>query len=94
VKSQMVTQVDKSKVAVICLLFVTAGLITLSGVAFILYSAANNVTFAVMQADIPGTLFGAVIAFLGVRYILSVRKLRLKLYASHTQFSWSNFKAH
>jgi hypothetical protein len=90
----MVTQVDKSKVAAVWLLFVTAGLITLSGVAFALYSAAYNVSFAVMQADIPGTLMGAVIAFLGVRYILSVRKLRLKLYASHAQFSWSNFKAH
>jgi hypothetical protein len=85
--------VDKGKIVAVWLLFVTAGLITLSGIAFSLYSVANNVSFAVMQAEIPGTLFGAVIAFLGMRYILSVRKLRLKLYSSHAQFSWRNFKA-
>ena len=93
-KSQVVSQVDKGKVIAVWLLFITAGLITLSGVAFSLYSVANNLSFTVMQAEIPGALFGAVIAFLGVRYILSVRKLRLKLYSSHSQFSWRNFKAH
>lgn len=92
-KSRAVSGVDRSKVIAIWLLFAIAGLIALSGVAFLLYSIVNNVSFAVMQVNIPGEVFGAVIAFLGVRYILSVRKLRLKLYATHSRFSWRNFKA-
>jgi hypothetical protein len=93
-KSQAVAKVDRNKQVVVWLLFATAGLITLSGIAFILYSLMNNVSFTVMQTDIPGALFGVVIAFLGVRYVMSVRKLRMKLYSTHLQFSWSNFKAH
>ena len=92
-KSRAVTTVDTGKVAAVWLLFATAGLITLAGVAFLAYSILNGVSFTVMRTSIPGELFGAVIAFLGVRYILSVRKLRARLYATHSRFSWRNFKA-
>ena len=38
--------------------------------------------------------FGAVVAFLGIRYLLSVRKLKGDVYKTTSQFSWSNFKKH
>jgi hypothetical protein len=85
--------VQKNKVVAVWALFTTAVLITLMGAFYFVYSILNGVTFTVMQAEIPGAVFGAVIAFLGVRYILSVRKLREKLFATQNRFSWRNFKA-
>ncbi len=92
-ESRADARVQKSKVIAVWLLFGAAALIALLGVLYFVYSIVNGVTFTVMQADIPGAAFGAVIAFLGVRYIMSVRKLREKLYQTHSRFSWRNFKA-
>jgi hypothetical protein len=52
----------------------------------------NGVTLKVLNSQIPGAVFGAVIAFLGVRYLLSVRTLKNEIYNSDSSFSTSNFK--
>jgi len=39
----------------------------------------------------PGVVFGMVILFLGIRYFLSLSKLKDEVYKS-SGFSWSNFK--
>jgi hypothetical protein len=93
-KSRTTANVPKNKVIVIWLLFATAAIITLLGLGFSIYSLLNNVEFAVLQATIPGAVFGAVIAFLGIRYLLSVRKLRTQVYGTQSQFSFNNFRTH
>ena len=79
------------RVAVWCL-FAVSGLITVLGVTGFVCGFLHQTEFTVLQSSLPGALFGAVIAFLGVRYTLSVRKLQAKLYAAPSKFSWSNFK--
>lgn len=76
----------------IIMLYVFASFITLTGVAFGAYSQLAGVKLTVMTAQIPGIIFGAVIAFLGVRYFLSVRKLQKKVYDSKNEFSLANFR--
>jgi hypothetical protein len=91
-KQQTTASVSTSKVVAIWLLSAAAVLITLMGLFFTVYSILNNITFAVLQTTVPGAVFGAVIAFLGVRYFLAVRKLRIRLYGTNAQFSWKNFR--
>lgn len=76
----------------ISLLYMASALIGIMGVAFCVYSQIYDVQIAVMQSSIPGTVFGAVIAFLGVRYFLAVGKLRKEVFRSTSRFSWNNFK--
>lgn len=76
----------------IWLLYTASALIGLMGVAFSAYSLIYDVQIAIMQSSIPGAVFGAVIAFLGVRYFLAVGKLRKEVYRPTSRFSWSHFK--
>lgn len=84
--------VETNKRVAIALLFVTAALIVLLGTAFCVYSMLNNVQLPVMQTNIPGALFGAIIAFLGVRYFMAVQKLKASVYRVGSKFSWRNFR--
>ena len=86
--------VQTGKRIAIWALYVASVLIAAMGIAFCCYSLLTNVQIAVMQATIPGAVFGAVIAFLGVRYFLAVGKLRKQVYKTSTRFSWSNFRSH
>ena len=85
-------EVDSTKIASIIILFVTSIGIILLGAAFSVYSIVNNVSFSVMSSQIHGMVFGAVIVFLGVRYLLSVQRLKAEVYKGTSRFSWSNFK--
>jgi ABC-type glucose/galactose transport system permease subunit len=91
-KQRTTASVPMNKVIAIWLLSATTVLITLMGLSFMVYSILYNVSFAVLQSTVPGAVFGAVIAFLGVRYFLAVRKLRIRLYGTNSQFSWKNFR--
>jgi cytochrome c biogenesis protein CcdA len=84
--------VDRKKVLSITLLFIGSIAIMLAGVVLGVISVINNATFRVLNADIPGVVFGAVVVFLGARYFLAVRKLKKEVYKSSSQFSWSNFR--
>ena len=84
--------VESAKIVSIIILFIISTGIILSGAAFSVYSIVNNVSFTVMSSQIHGMVFGAVIAFLGVRYLLSVQRLKAEVYKGTSQFSWSNFK--
>jgi len=85
-------EVDSTKIASITMLFITAIAIILLGAAFSVYSIVNNISFTVMSSQIHGMVFGAVIVFLGVRYLLSVQRLKAEVYKGTSRFSWSNFK--
>ena len=84
--------VGKEKIIAIWTLYVASLGITLVGLSFGVYSLVNNISIPVLTSQIPGVVFGAVIAFLGVRYYLSVRKLKAQVYKSTSTFSWSNFR--
>lgn len=91
-KSNPNTSVKGSKKAAIWALFSGSALIMLMGLGFCVYSMLNNVQLPVMSTNIPGAAFGAIVAFLGARYFLEVRKLRARVYRAGAEFSWSNFK--
>ena len=84
-------QAAKGKVAIIVILYVMSVLIMLLGAGFSAYSAINGVQMQVMTSTIPGFIFGMVILFLGVRYFMSLSKLRDEVMKS-SGFSWSNFR--
>lgn len=91
-KSNPNTSVKGSKKAAISALFAGSVLIVLMGLAFCVYSILNDVQMPVLNNNVPGAAFGAIIAFLGARYFLAVRKLRANVYRAGSEFSWSNFK--
>ncbi len=84
--------IEKSKIISIIVLMVTSIAIIAFGAAFSIYSIIDNISFTVFSSQMNGAIFGAVIIFLGVRYFLSVRKLKAEVYKSTSKFSWSNFK--
>lgn len=87
-----VPSVNTSKVITIYALFIFAVLIMVSGAAFSIYSIINDVHFTVLTSSVPGVLFGLVVLYLGLRYCLSVRKLKAEVYKTTSRFSWNNFK--
>ncbi|MHB1315971.1 MAG: hypothetical protein ACYCX2_10880 [Christensenellales bacterium] len=84
--------VEKGKSFAVTALLITSIGITVLGASFSVYSVLNKVTFTVMNSQIGGVVFGLVITFLGLRYCLSVLKLKDEVYKSTSKFSWSNFK--
>lgn len=83
---------DRKKVVVVGALFVSSAAILLLGLTFCVFSTINRVKFAVLGNEVPGMIFGVVIAFLGMRYFLSVLRLKAEVYKPDSRFSWSNFK--
>lgn len=71
-------------------LILTAGTIAVLGLGFGVYAAINNVNFTVMRSQIPGVLFAAVVAFLGIRYLIASVKLARKIRGR--EFAWRNFR--
>jgi len=86
------TSNDKGKIIAVFLLFATSIIIILSGLTFSIYSFITDSNFRVLTATVPGFVFGLVVTFLGVRYFLSVRKLKIEVFKDSSTFSWSNFK--
>ncbi len=84
--------VERKKAVAVGILFLVSAVITLLGLSFCVYSAVNQVEYRVSKTKIPGAVFGLIVAFLGVRYFLAVRKLKTEVYKSTSQFSLSNFK--
>jgi len=87
-----VQAVEREKIVSIMLLFITSILIIVLGVSFSIFSVVNNISFRVLSSQVHGAIFGLVIIFLGVRYFLSVRKLKSEVYKTTSKFSWNNFK--
>ncbi|MEA4973557.1 hypothetical protein SDC9_84010 [bioreactor metagenome] len=93
-QSQTNTQVtnDKGKLAAIMMLTLLSIAIIVVGVSFCIYSIICNVEFMVLGNLVHGAVFGLIVSFLGVRYFLSVGKLKAAIYQPTSKFSWSNFK--
>ena len=73
-------------------LFLLSAAICLSGIIFGVYSWIYNLSFKVINTNVSGIIFGLVVAYLGLRYFMSVFKLKNELFKSTSVFSWSNFK--
>ena len=91
-KNQTSAPVGREKIIPIITLYIISGVIILIGTAFGVFSLINNITLPVLSSQIPGAVFGAVMVFLGIRYLLSVRKLSAEVCKSTSTFSWSNFR--
>ncbi|WP_255575511.1 hypothetical protein [Caproiciproducens faecalis] len=84
--------VGTGKKIILAVLFFTAGAICASGVFFSVYSYLNGVSLQVMNTRVSGIVFGAVVFYLGVRYIVSLFSLKAELYEPTSRFSWDHFK--
>lgn len=92
-RSSMVQRsVKPNKKILIALLYAVAIAIILMGASFSVYSLIHNVQLSVLSSSVPGAVFGLVILFLGVRYVLSLGKLRAEVYKTTSGFDWSNFE--
>jgi hypothetical protein len=80
------------KVVSIMILIIISVIIIISGTFFSILSLVNNIYFTVLNSPIHGAIFGLAVIFLGVRYFLSVQKLKAEVYKSTSKFSWNNFK--
>ncbi|MDP4153124.1 MAG: hypothetical protein Q8865_06785 [Bacillota bacterium] len=85
-------KVAGNKLIIIALLYVTSVLITISGIFFCIYSAISNLSFKIINTNMPGLVFGLLVAYLGLRYFISVKKLSSEVYKPTSIFSWSNFR--
>jgi hypothetical protein len=81
-----------NKVLSITLLFIISAIIILLGVLFSILSLIYNINLMVLNNQVNGMVFGVVICYLGIRYFLSVNKLKTEVYKSTSKFSWGNFK--
>ena len=72
------------RVSLMILRSISFALIVL-GILIFFLSLMNNVTYPVLGQRIHGSIWGSVIAFLGVRYFVSVNQLHRKLLAGGTQ---------
>jgi hypothetical protein len=84
--------VPKEKIIFIAVLYGMACAIILLGLVFGVYCALNQVMLPVLTTQIPGFVFGMVIAFLGIRYLFSIQKLKAEVFKTTSRFSWSNFQ--
>jgi hypothetical protein len=84
---------ERNKAVSITSLFIGSIAIILTGVIFCINSILNNISFMVLGSGIHGSVFGLVVTFLGIRYFVSVRKLKTEVYKKSSRFSWSNFKS-
>ena len=82
----------KEKKVSITILAAFALAILVSGAAFTIYSLLTDLTLPVFGTEMPGLVFGLIIAYLGLRYIQSVSKLKQELAQSDESFSWKNFR--
>ena len=91
-KKQNQSAVLKQKAISITLLLISALIIIFLGMFFSAFSFINNFSFRVLNSQIPGVIFGLLVMYLGIRYYLSVNKLKDEVYKSTSEFSWNNFK--
>ena len=87
-----VTVINKHKVIIINLLYIATLIIIFLGIFFSIFSLVNHINFKVLNSSIPGVVLGFLVLYLGIRYYLSVTKLKEELFKTSSNFSWSNFK--
>lgn len=83
---------SRQKAILIHMLFGAAIIIMMLGIAFSGFCVVNNISFKVINSSIHGSIFGLMVAYLGFKYFMSVKKLKGEVYTTTESFSWDNFK--
>ena len=83
---------NKHKVIIINFLYIATMIIIFLGIFFSIFSFVNHIDFKILNASIPGAILGFLVLYLGIRYYLSVSKLKEELFKTSSNFSWTNFK--
>lgn len=83
---------ERKKVLLISMLYASATIIMFLGIYLGVFSIVHNISFRVLNASIPGVIFGVLVLYLGLKYFFSVDKLKTEVYKDTSRFSWSNFK--
>jgi len=80
-----------AKIIIVTFLYLISIMILVSGLGYSVYSLLADTSFTVFGTSVHGFVFGLLVFYLGLRYFLSVRKLKDELYKSSSVFSWKNF---
>lgn len=91
-KQTTVTTLEKRKIILVSVLYLTALIIIFLGMFFTIFSLYNNISFKILSSSVPGVVLGLLVSYLGIRYYLSLSKLKEEVFKSSSKFSWSNFK--
>lgn len=91
-RQSTVTVTDKQKAIIINILYATTMIIIFLGIFFSIFSFVNHINIKVLSSSIPGTIFGFLVLYLGIRYYLSVSKLKEELLKASSKFTWNNYK--
>ncbi|WP_160690467.1 hypothetical protein [Clostridium sp. C2-6-12] len=91
-KQNPITEITKSKLISINILFITTLIIIFLGIFFSIFSLVNNIHFQVLNSSMSGAILGLLVLYLGIKYYLSVTKLKGELFKTSVKFSWNNFK--
>lgn len=83
---------DRKKKIIISLLYLGALMIIFLGAFFGAFSVLNNIKLQVLNASVPGIVFGILVVYLGIRYFFMVSNFKTDFYKASAKFSWSNFK--
>lgn len=83
---------DGQKKIIIGLLYLGTLIIIFLGAFFAAFSVLNHISLKVLNASVPGIVFGVLVVYLGLRYFLMVSEFKQTFYSSTANFSWSNFK--
>jgi hypothetical protein len=83
---------NRQKKVIINILYLGAMFIVFLGFFFSAFSVLNDIKLQVLNASVPGIIFGMLVAYLGIRYYFIVSDFKTEFYQSTEKFSWSNFK--
>lgn len=84
--------VNWQKKLIITFLFILAAGVCLSGIYFSIRSITLNISIQVLNSHVPGVVFGIVVLYLGIRFMMMLFDLKKELYKPTSRFSWSNFR--
>lgn len=90
-KNQNQSTILIQKSLTLAVLFGSALFIIFLGMFFCAFSFFNNISFQVLNSQIPGVILGLLVMYLGLRYYFSVERLKEEVYKSTSEFCWNHF---
>lgn len=88
---EKIVKENRKQVILVCL-YLGAAVIMFLGAFFSAFSFMNGISFQVLNAKVPGMVFGILVFYMGLRYFLMVSDFKIELMKNSTVFSWDNFK--
>ncbi len=88
----VISKERKKKKIILLFLYLGTTIIMFLGAYFSAFSVLNHINIRVLEASVPGIVFGLLVLYLGLRYFFMVSDFKTDFYQSNARFSWSNFK--